>query len=313
MGPLLFPIYVYDISQSTPENILSFADDTTLIISDSDQSNLYFRANRALQELFDWFCANKLSLNAKKTQYMVIKPGCGDHSQTDLKINDVILTHMDHCKFLGITIDENLTWKCHLSNVNKKISNALFTIKQLKFSLPIESLHTLYFSLIHSHLSYGILAWGNATSSVLRKTETIQKRAIRTIHNKKFNSHTDPLFKRSRILRISDIYKLEVMLFMYDFINDSLPQSFRHTFSLVSGNHTYDTRQNYLFNLPRTKSRSVDKLPLYHYPSVWNQNAAYINCQVSRYCFRRSFKASQLAKYQDRVECNNKLCHDCSN
>ena len=69
--------------------------------------------------------------------------------------------------------------------VNSKISRALFIIKQVKFSLPVERLHTLFFALLHPDLLYGILSWGNAKSNILHKTEVLHKQALRTIHQKK--------------------------------------------------------------------------------------------------------------------------------
>ena len=123
----------------------------------------------------------------------------------------MVLSQATHCKFLGITIDESLSWKqqVHVSSITSKISRALFAIKQLKWSLPKESLLTLYFSLLHAYITYGILAWDNDSTNILRKTETLHKRALRTVHNS-YNSHTDPLFKQSGILRVSDLYQLEL-------------------------------------------------------------------------------------------------------
>jgi hypothetical protein len=154
---------------------LSFADDTTVFLSDSDPASLFNRANKSLDAIFNWFCANKLSLNASKTQYMVIQPTTktSDLSFRCLTINDVKLSRATSCKFLGIKIDESLSWKKQMLNINSKISRALFTMKQVKFSLPKESLRTLY--LIHPHLTYGILAWGNAKTNLLHKTEILQK------------------------------------------------------------------------------------------------------------------------------------------
>ena len=128
--------------------------------------------------IFNWFCANKLSLNATKTQYMVIQPPTKtfDLSMYNLIIDNVILTQTTSCKFLGMTIDESLSWKKHILNINSKLSRAIFVIKQVKFYLPKESLHTLYYSLLHPHITYGILAWGNAKASVLRKTQILQNR-----------------------------------------------------------------------------------------------------------------------------------------
>ncbi len=91
--------------------------------------------------------------------------------------------------------------------ITTKIARSLFIMKQVKHFLPYESLRTLYFTLIHPYLSYGITIWGSASSDVTPRTVILQKRAVRTIFNAYYNSHTDPLFKQSRILKLSDQYK----------------------------------------------------------------------------------------------------------
>ena len=314
LGPLLFLIYINDISNSTTENILSFADDTTVFLSDTDPTNLFNRANASLEAIFNWFCANKLSLNATKTQYMVMQPTTKnrDISSHSLTINNVILSQATSCKFLGITIDESFSWKKQLSSVNSKISRALFAIKQVKFSLPKDSLRTLYFSLIHPHLTYGILAWGNATANLLNKTTILQKRALRTIHNKKYNSHTDPLFKQSGILKLSDLYQQEVMLFMHDYAHDKLPRSFQNIYSNTRNIHgAYETRQAQMLFIPRTKSRFVDKLPLFNFPKIWNTSYNQLNLYTSHNSLKRSIKAMYLNSYATLISCRNPLCEDC--
>ena len=78
-------------------------------------------------------------------------------------------------KFLGIFIEESMTWKHHINHVNKKISRALFIIKQVKNFLLLDCLRTLYFALIHPHLFYGITAWGNASQAILKRTNIFAK------------------------------------------------------------------------------------------------------------------------------------------
>ena len=111
----------------------------------------------------------------------------------------------------------NLTWKHHIANVNSKISRALFSIKQVKNILPVSMLNKLYFALIHPHLIYGILSWGNAGKTVLQTTVTLQKRAIRMINTKSCNSHTDPLFFSSNIIQMQDLYNYQAAIFMFDY------------------------------------------------------------------------------------------------
>ena len=267
-----------------------------------------------MNAIFNWFCANRLSLNASKTHYMVINPPHKnlDLSAHSLKIDNMILSKVSSCKFLGITLDESLSWRKQLSSINSKISKALFVIKQVKFSLPIESLHTLYFSLLHPHLTYGILAWGNAKNNLLKKTQTIQKRAMRTIYNKIYNSHTDPLFKESRILKISDLYQLEVMTFMHDIIHGKLPISFDNIYHMnYQMQGVYETRQAHMFHVPRTKSRFVDKLPLFQFPTIWNNWYSQMNVNSSRNAMRLRVKSIYLNCYFAAVKCKNTLCSDC--
>ena len=176
LGPLLYLLYVNDIAHCTKSHILSFADDTTLFLSDSDPKILFEKANIETNKLFNWFCANRLSLNPQKTKFIIIKPSKAkfDLNGLNLLINGIPLERIgvgckeESSKFLGVILDESLTWKQHINHINKKISKSLFAIKQVKHILNTDSLKILYSALIQPHINYGILAWGNATKSILK-------------------------------------------------------------------------------------------------------------------------------------------------
>jgi hypothetical protein len=185
-------------------------------------------------------------------------------------------------------------------------------MKQAKVFLPKESLRTLYFSLINSHIVYGILAWGNAKHDIINKTHLLQKRALRAIHNKIYNSHTEPLFKQSMILKLSDLYELEVLLFMYDYTNGKLPSSFDDIYRLnIEVNSSYHTRQSNLYHVARTKSKSIDMLPLFNFPTTWNKWSHIINVNTTRSCLKRAIKSISLDRYSSVVKCRNSYCNDC--
>ena len=160
--------YINDISNSTNGNNLSFADDTTVFMPDEDPKQLFSRANACINDLFDWFCANTLSLNTRKTNYVLIQPPNRkyDFSNLNLSVNGNTLSREESCKFLGIYIDESLSWKKHFKYIHSRISRSLFAMKQSKVFLPKESLRTL----MNSHIVYGILSWGNAKHDILNKT-----------------------------------------------------------------------------------------------------------------------------------------------
>jgi hypothetical protein len=134
LGTLLYLIYVNDIGKSCQCNILSFADDTTLYVSHSNIDELFAIANEQLNNLFTWFCANKLCLNESKTKYIVIRPS---HMRPDLKELNITIngTQLDRIgndckekssKFLGIHIDENLTWKYRNNQINQSFVGSIF-------------------------------------------------------------------------------------------------------------------------------------------------------------------------------------------
>ena len=124
-------------------------------------------------------------------------------------------------EFLG----QHLTWKEHIpvSIISSKIARAIFLINRLKHFIPHKALKSLHYTLIH--ITYGIQC---TSMGQWKHKEILQKRALRIINNRGYSSHIDPIFKSEQILKILDIYKLHVSLFMYDFHYDLLPKSFKH-------------------------------------------------------------------------------------
>ena len=125
-------------------------------------------------------------------------------------------------------------------------------IKQVKNLLPTDSLKTLYYTMIHPYLTYGILAWGNATQANLNKIIVLQKRAIHIIHKVPYNGHTEPLLKKSKILKLGDQYKFEATLFMHNYAMGKLPLSFANMCNFnYESQANVQTRQSNLTRLPR--------------------------------------------------------------
>ena len=319
LGPLLYLIYVNDIAEATKSGVLSFADDTTLYLSNSNIKSLYEKGNQELNNLYKWFCANKLSLNTTKTKYIIIKPQqriyCSDHLQLMINGNKVIKIANNlpekSIKFLGMHIDENLSWKQHTNHINKKVSHAIFNINRAKHILPKSSLKTLYYALIHPHLMYGITLWGGANSSIINKTITLQKKAIRIISKASYNSHTEPLFKENNILKLKDLYEQQIAIFMHNWENNKLPTSFKNSFTQnCQINPTITTRQSNMFHIKPTKSKFVSNLPNIKFPSTWNKLKAAID--ISNVNIKNKIKQYFISMYKNNIMCSNPNCKDCN-
>ena len=320
LGPLLFLLYVNDIQFASTATVLSFADDTTLLVSSSNPADLIEKANLAMSQMHNYFTANKLLLNISKTKFMIIKPKQKSFDLSDISIilNGEKLQRVGNgnkeeaIKFLGIFIDENLTWKQHISHVKMKVSRTLFAINKVKNVLPSSSLEMLYYSLIHSHLTYGNLAWGNAAPNILKSLFLLQKKALRYIYKAKYNSHTEPLFKNAQILMLKDLYQSQVALFMHDYENNLLPSSFINTFSHNGDiNINCRTRFSHRIYLPRYTSRFSYDLPPHVFPRIWNNINDLFTAVDGRGEFKRKIKMDLLNGYKREVRCNNPQCKDC--
>jgi hypothetical protein len=161
----------------TDENskLILFADDTSIIISSPNPINFENNVNKIFHDINRWFNTNLLSLNPDKTHYM--QSVTNNSSVVDLKIihgsNNII--NICSTKFLGITLDNTLSWKTHIDTIICRLSSACFAIRAVKPFLSSESLKMVYHSYFHSIMTYGIIFWGNSYYS---KTILVYKRKL---------------------------------------------------------------------------------------------------------------------------------------
>lgn len=319
LGPILFIIYINDLSNATELNILTFADDTTAYMSHPNHEQLVHKTNQEIKKIYRWCCANKLRLNTSKTTYSIygsrhnIPPGA-----IDLMLNGAVIirncpaVNNKVAKFLGLHMDEHLTWRSQINHIKAKIAQATFAMNKVKNLLPLSAMKTLYYSLIHSNLLYGILAWGNSPS--IKGLEILQKKAIRIINNKSYNSHTEPLFKSNNILRLEDLYFNQVSLFMHDLNHRNLPVSFNDIYTHVNVNRegmaTRQTPLNYYPTRPRTKFSET--MPKHIFIKTWNGLPTSHKEITNRKTFKRTIRNDSFEQYSHSIRCLNMYCSDCN-
>ena len=183
--------------------------------------------NSEMIQLSNWFLANKLSINVKKSNFMIFKPR-QNRQKINLKIeiNSYRIEQVRQVVFLGVILDEHISWKPHISHIASKISKSIGIIFRSSFYLSKHALLTLYYSLVLPYIQYCILVWGSTYSSNLNRIALLQKRVVRIINKEKFDVHTDPIFKELKILTLDDIYLFHLGKFMYLFQNNLLPRPF---------------------------------------------------------------------------------------
>ena len=108
----------------------------------------------------------------------------------DIRMNNVTLNKRNYIKFLGINVENHLTFVMHFGSISTKVSKGVGLIFKLNNTLPLSALKSLYYALIHSHLVYGIEIYFN-TFSIYRDRLILQKHAISAIHSLNFIEHTN--------------------------------------------------------------------------------------------------------------------------
>ena len=193
LGPLLFSICINDlIISSTKLKYLIYADDTTIYfnLEDFDPECVETEINNELEKVNLWLKLNKLSLNIKKTKLMIFHRKQKKIKDINISIDNVQIERVNTFNFLGIMLDESLTWTDHTNMVANKISRVTGVLHRLKNIFQKEILLTLYNTLILSYINYGLLVWGVKSSRI----DVPQKKAIRLVTNSSYFAHTTPLF-----------------------------------------------------------------------------------------------------------------------
>ena len=287
LGPLLFLIYINDLPEASEFFTLLFADDTTLFMDDEDLVNLTVKLNTEFQKIAEYFRANKMALHPQKTQFLLFGPNIppegikiylNNNNANDLQETSLISpieqvtenSKIPAAKFLGVYFDQKLNFKTHIAIIKSKISKSLFALRQVKNILSDSALLSLYFSTVHCHLVYGIQIWGSASQSTLNELFKKQKNAIRLITKSKYNSHTEPLFKKLKVLPLPSLIKYFNLQFMHNFNHNLLPISFSNSWTRL-GEGIHDVRVKDDIYVPRSRTCQTARLPWSEFPLLWNQ------------------------------------------
>ena len=177
-----------------------------------------------LQIINLWLKSNKLSLNCKKSKFIVFYKPPRKTVIPELLIDNEKICCVDEFTFLGLTITKHLSWKKHLDKISNKISKMIGVLNKLKFIIPDQILLTIYNSLMLPHLNYCILAWGYDSKRLYK----LQKKALRIINKGPYLAHTDPMFIKYNVLKVKDILEQNHLKFLFKLSHRSLPVYFYH-------------------------------------------------------------------------------------
>ena len=197
LGPLLFLIYIDDLlnNSSSKLSFYLFADDTNIYFESDSLSTLQKVVKKELRHIKKWLDVNKLALNVDKTNCVIFhSPQNALNDTVNMKIGNQHVKQAKYVKFLGLLLDEHLSWKYHLSELSKKLSRTCGIFFKVRHLLPTSVLISLYNYLFSSFLQYGIIVWGLTYDTHTKPIYLLQKKVIRAIALKIFTSPSTPIF-----------------------------------------------------------------------------------------------------------------------
>lgn len=274
-------------------------------------SNISVNVNIELSKIHEWLTVNKLSLNIDKTKFMIFhfpQNNLRNVEIPDISIKGIKIERVSSFNFLGLTLTDTLQWKDHINIISNKISKTIGILTRIKHYVNTDILKTIYNSLICSHINYSLLCWGHTPDRIIK----LQKRAVRIVAKAKYNAHTEPLFKKLELLRITDIFKAKALTFYFKFKNNQLPKYFSDMFNPQPGTHTYNTRSSLEPQYKQPKKKLPEKCVRFYIPKLIADLPNILIDKVQTHClhgFNTYVKKHLLRQYTNLCTINN--CYIC--
>ena len=217
-----------------------YADDTSVTCSGEDIYDLCNDLKAEIDNITEWLRQNKLSLNTAKMEYMVV----GHKRQTnhipgplEVNVNGEPIKRAQKVKYLGVMVDENLTWNEQYKNIKGKIKNALTSLWKLKNILPQSKLDQVYKALLESQLRYSDELWGKLSNTKLDHLQRLQNRARTLIEGSTLKDGW-----RCNWLSVSNLIKFDRAVLIYKITNGLCPDNLKGRLATRSQISNYSTR-----------------------------------------------------------------------
>ena len=281
---MLFLLYINDIAHSS--SILSFylfADDTAIFLSKKYLNELEDTINIELVKVSQWLIANKLSLNLKKSNAILFRTKNDSNTpKINLKLNGVPIAEVPSAKYLGLILDQKLSYEEHIKHVDSKLIKGNVILAKVRHFVPVNILTNSYNAHIQPHIDYGLNLWGYAAQTFIDKIIRKQKKSIRIMCFKNSRESTELLFPSKNILPFHKNLQLQAGKLLWKAANSYLCPSLNPLFHMRNDEST--------FHVPHRRLDVSQNSVTYAGVKTWNAIPPEIRSSTSLNCFKGKFK-----------------------
>lgn len=270
-----------------------FADDCTVscAIPRTNVNYAHTNINENLDKIYKWLCANRIQINTGKTKYMIYSYRDSYRIASPIVIGGDEISVTDNTRFLGVTLDNNLKFELHVNQISSKLSRSIGVLGKINSFVPSNILTSLYYTLVHPYLCYALEAWYHAPSYVTNRVDVLQKRAVRCVNKLPFHEHTGEYFRRMNLLRLNDLFKYSMAVYIFKTINiNEYDPRLSGVLRSFQGIHDHTTRHNYNYILPIYNRVTSQAAVEFSSVKIWNNIPIIIRSVTNLISFKKHFK-----------------------
>lgn len=305
LSPLLFNIFINDIQGICDQydfKFTLFADDAVFYICDNDFNRVADRMQNFINILSQWLVLNKLTPNVLKTKLMYFNQS-NTEILPDIYFNGEILEYVQNFKYLGVFIDNRLTFKPHIQYIHNSLSRVQGILYASSSFLNRSNLLSVFYALGYSVLVQGIIFYGKTFNTHLQPLKILLNNILRTIlrvkrdHNFIPSMNTNQMYLTLKIMKFDDIvdYFLTKFLRRAIFYDEPL---FNAYFRDHIPPHDHNTRNNN-FNTPFIRTEAERNFTTFRSIEAFNGLPDILKNPMSDFSFKKNFKENCFNKYMN--------------
>uniref|UniRef100_A0A3P9HG26 ribonuclease H n=1 Tax=Oryzias latipes TaxID=8090 RepID=A0A3P9HG26_ORYLA len=225
LSPLLFSLYINDLPSCCPPNVQCqlYADDAVIYVHARDGYQAAQELTSAMNKVSEWLQKSQLILNVSKTVCMYFSKSSTNQDTPPVLINGTAIQSVSEYKYLGITIDTQLTFKSHIKKVVNSIKFNLSNFRHLRNNLTLEAAKLYYNAMIVSQMTYCMTSWASACRTILKPLQTVHKPALKTLDKKPKSHHNCKIFQKHNLLSFNNIIQHTDCILVYKILHGLAP------------------------------------------------------------------------------------------